>query len=173
MKSLAQLAFILTLALPTSALSQEAESPQDVVANGQKIGAWTVSCIALAVGKTNCTLNQRVMRTSDGAFVADVIALRDSEGRTYLLARVPVGAALPSGFIMSKADSEETTSFTWQACSPEVCEATLPLDPEQVTELSAEDNQMIAAFRPNLQSEPIVFQISLSGMEAGLDAVSQ
>lgn len=173
MKSLVRLALTLAFALPASVQAQEATGAPDVVANGQKIGAWTVACVALAVGKTNCTLTQRVMRKSDGAFVADVVALRDADGQTYLLARVPVGAALPSGFVIRKADSEELTRFTWQACSPEVCEATLALDPDEVTELSAEDNQMVAAFRPNLQSDPLVFQLSMSGMEAGLDAVSQ
>ena len=169
---------ILALALlaPLPALAQSSEedtaAEAQTITNGQTIGAWTVNCVAVAVGQTNCTLTQRILRSTDGAFVADIVALRDAEQNTYLLARVPVGASLPAGFAMRQEDSEDMMPFTWQVCTPDVCEALLPVDAELAETLSAEDNIMIAAFRPTLQSDPFVFQLSLNGMNTGLDALS-
>ena len=158
----------------TAAPQAEAEAEADtVVGNGQRIGAWTVSCVAVAAGQTSCTLAQRITRTADGAFVADVVALRDGEDKTYLLARVPIGAALPSGFAMREEDSEEMMQFAWQVCSAQLCEALLEIDDAQLAALSAEDNSMIAAFRPTLRAEPFVFQLSLAGMQEGLDALGK
>ncbi|MFK7836789.1 MAG: invasion associated locus B family protein [Sulfitobacter sp.] len=160
-------------------LAQNTAAPQDegeVVSNGQKFGAWTVSCVAIAVGQTNCTLTQRVLRATDSAFVSDIVAARNAEGATFLVARVPVGVFLPTGFAMREAaneDEADVLQFTWQTCNQQICEALVPLDASDVTAFSAEDNAMIAAFRPSAQSEPFVFQVSLNGLAAGLAAIGQ
>lgn len=181
MPILRRLCLALSLVLPMAATAQteaadDAATPAQAspVTNGQSFGAWTVACVAVAVGETDCTLNQRVLRASDTAFVADLIATRDDEGKTYLVARVPVGVFLPNGFAMREAeneDVEDAMEFTWQTCNREVCEALLEVDAEMVTTLSAQDNAMIAGFRPNSQMEPFVFQLSLNGLGPGLDAI--
>lgn len=181
MSFLVRLCVVLSLVLPMGAWAQSDDGSdavssehEVVVANGQRFGAWTVSCVALAVGQTNCTLTQRVLRAADNAFVADLIATRNAEGATYLVARVPVGVFLPNNFAMREAENENTDEameFTWQACNRDFCEALLEVDAEIVTPLSADDNAMIAAFRPSSQMEPFVFQLSLNGMGQGLDAI--
>ena len=171
------LAMILILPLPALAQSTSTEDAAPIaVANGQQIGAWSVSCVAVAVGETNCTLTQRILRANDNAFVADMIATRNEQGNTFVIARVPVGAFLPTGFAMRDSeneDLEDVLEFTWQACNREICEALLQLENEQVSALSAETNTMIAAFRPSAQSEPFLFQLSMNGMASGLDAIGR
>ena len=157
-----------------AALPALAQSEEDVtITNGQKFGAWTVNCVAVAVGQTNCTLTQRILRASDNAFIADLVAVRDPDAQTYIVARVPVGVSLPAGFAMREAEAEEPMEFTWQVCTREVCEAVLKVEDDLVPVLSADDNAMIAAFKPSTQSDAFVFQFSLSGMQAGLDAISK
>ncbi|MCX7561581.1 invasion associated locus B family protein [Sulfitobacter sp. F26204] len=165
-------------ALPLSASAQTDtgtdQAAAATVTNGQKFGAWTVACVAVAVGKTNCTLTQRILRATDSAFVADIIATRNDKDETYLIARVPVGVFLPNGFAMREAENQDekaVMSFTWQACNRDFCEALLQVDTEKATALSAQDNEMVAAFRPNAQSDPFLFKLSLNGMASGLDAI--
>ncbi|MFC6589378.1 invasion associated locus B family protein [Sulfitobacter pacificus] len=174
------LALVLTLpaSAQTSTKDDAAVAPSTpeaaVVVNGQKFGAWSVSCIAIAVGKTDCTLTQRVLRSTDKAFIADIVATRNPEGQSFLIARVPVGVFLPTGFAMREAESDDEEAvmqFAWQSCNREVCEAVLQIDADKVAALSTEENAMIAAFRPSAQTEPFLFQFSLNGMASGLDAV--
>lgn len=177
MTFLSRLCIAVILALPLSASAQtdtNTDQAEAVVSNGQRFGAWTVACVAVAVGQTNCTLTQRVLRANDNAFVADVIATRNGEGKTYLVARVPVGVFLPNGFAMREAENEDEEAvmeFAWQACNREFCEALLQVEADKAVALSAEDNAMVAAFRPSSQSEPFLFQLSLNGMASGLDAI--
>lgn len=174
MSILLRLFAALTIALPVAVSAQSDETGQAAVANGQRIGAWTVSCRAVAVGQTDCTLTQRIVRAADNAFVADVIATRNEEGATFLVARVPTGAFLPDAFALRDAEAEDAEAlmeFSWQSCGRDLCETLLELEPEMVTTLSADDNAMVAAFRPSSRMEPFVFQLSLSGMEAGLDTI--
>lgn len=175
------LGLALLLPLPMTAqtnTSDETPAPTqaEAVVNGQKFGAWNVTCVAVAVGETNCTLTQRILRATDNAFVADLIATRNAENDNFLIARVPVGAYLPTGFAMRDAkteDEEDVQEFVWQSCNREFCEALLQLDEDTATALSADENRMIAAFRPSRQNEPFVFQFSLNGLVAGLDAVTR
>lgn len=186
MKFFSRLFIVLALVLTLPASAQTStESDADtaaaqatpesaVVVNGQTFGAWSVSCIAIAVGETDCTLTQRVLRASDKAFVADLIATRNPEGASFLIARVPVGVFLPTGFAMREAESDDEEAvmqFTWQTCNREFCEAVLQIDAGKATALSAEENAMVAAFRPSAQTEPFLFQFSLNGMASGLDAI--
>ena len=176
MSFLTRLCLAATLMSPLPALSQTTttEATSATVANGQKIGAWNVTCVAVAVGQTNCTLTQRIMRATDNAFVADLVATRNAEDATYVVARVPVGVFLPNSFAMRNAENEteeDVIEFIWQACNREVCEALVQLDEEQISTLSTDSVTMVGAFRPSAQSEPFVFQFSLNGMIEGLDAI--
>ena len=151
------------------------------ISNGQPFGAWRVNCEALGPNRTACALGQRVLRRSDNAFLTDLVALpapgspvegeAPSEGGMTLIARVPTGAHLPSGFVMRGEEGAEQHEFTWQVCAQNLCEAMIALTPEDVAELEAAPDGVLAAYRPGLQAEPLVFRVSFEGAGAGLSAL--
>ena len=62
------------------------------IANGTRFGAWRVNCEAIAVNETACVLSQRLVRTSDNVFLAELLAFWSGDGsKSYLAARVPTG----------------------------------------------------------------------------------
>jgi invasion protein IalB len=150
--------------------AQEAAAPTPV-ANGARIGAWTVTCEAVAVGQTACVLSQRLVRSADNAFLAELLAFRSADGaRTFLAARVPNGVFFPSGFAVRPEDSETQREFVWQSCSRDLCEALLEVEPQTLAELEGA-GALLAGYRPALTAEPLVFRLSLEGAGDGLDAL--
>jgi invasion protein IalB len=124
------------------------------------------------VNETTCALNQTLFRSSDKAFLAQMLAFSSGDGsKRYLLARVPVGAYLPSGFAMRAESDEDVIPFVWQACSQTQCEALVELDDDMLAKLSAEDTPIVASYRPNMQSEPVVFRFAMTGAKEGLEAL--
>ena len=153
----------------TSAMAQA----QDAVANGQKFGAWTVNCTAVAVGRTVCTLQQQILRSSDRAFIAQMLAFQSPDrSKTYLSARVPNGVYFPAGFVMKDEQSEDVLQFVWQSCGRDLCEALAEIDPEALADMAGTDKVILGAFRPNIQSENFVFRMSLNGAPEGLAALA-
>ena len=160
--------------LTQSAAAQDSAGPATRVANGQQFGAWTVLCEALAVNETTCVLNQRLFRSEDRVFLAQVVAFWSGDGqKTFLSARVPVGVYLPAGFaIRPEAGGEEDViTFTWQACSAQLCEALAELTDEQAALLAADSGTVIASYRPGVQAQPLVFRLSMAGLPDGLAAL--
>lgn len=158
-----------------SAAAQETATPDatpaERVANGTRFGAWTVTCEALAVNETACLLTQRLVRSSDNAFLAEVLAFWSGDGsQRYLAARVPNGVFFPSGFAVKADDAEEQTQFIWQSCARDLCEALLELDEETLTSLETAES-LVAGYRPNLRADPVVFRVSLDGATEGLAAL--
>lgn len=142
------------------------------IANGQRFGAWTVTCEAVAVGETACVLSQRLVRTSDNAFLAEVLAFWSADGeQSFLAARVPNGVYFPSGFAFKPSDSEERAEFVWQSCSADVCEALLTEELTKLEEYAASEEGVVAGYRPNLRSEPLIFRMDLSGIGEGMTAL--
>lgn len=141
------------------------------IANGTRFGSWVVNCEALAVNETACVLSQRLVRTSDNVFLAELLAFWSGDGsRSYLAVRVPNGVYFPSGFAMKPADAEEQTAFVWQSCSRDVCEGLLELPVADIAALEQAE-ELVAGYRPSLRSEPLVFRMSIAGAEAGLTAL--
>lgn len=155
----------------TSVFAQDAESSR--VANGQKSGAWTVGCEAIAVNETTCMLNQQLLRASDQAFITQMLAFWDGKGeKRYLSVRVPTGVYLPAGFAMRAEDSEEVTEFIWQTCGRDLCEALIELTDEVVESVDREEPvTMVASYRPTITADPVVFRFALTGLNAGLQAL--
>lgn len=149
-----------------------AEPPR--VANGQQFGAWMVTCEAIAVGETACVLTQRLVRTEDDAFLAELLAFTSGDGSgTYIAARVPNGVYFPSGFAFKPEAGEARYEFTWQSCTRDLCEALLEIDPGDLAALAGEESGVIAGYRPSLALDPLVFRFSLAGVVEGLSALSQ
>ncbi len=136
--------------------------------NGARFGEWTLVCEAIAVNETACVLNQRIVR-ADGAFLVDFLAIPEGDGG-WLSARVPVGVHFPSGFVLRPEAEEQQIILVWQACSPELCEAMVSLSDEGATLL--EGGPAIAAYRPGVTDEPVVFRVTLEGLSEGLAALA-
>lgn len=173
--------FALVFALPVAA--QQAAIPEPLpaaaaarLANGTRFGTWTLGCEAVAVGETACLLSQRVARSSDGAFLADFMLFPNpqAEGEVYLAARVAAGVYLPSGFVLrgESAPEDSQRQLVWQTCVGEVCEGLLSLPAADVAALEA-GGDVIAAYRPSVQSEAVIFRFSVAGAEAGLEALAR
>ncbi len=148
--------------------TREDGSGTDRLVNGARIGAWVVSCEAVAVGETVCALTQQLLRPSDRAFIADIIAAWNGE-TAVLIARVPLGAHLPSGFVLQAGDGKQR-NFQWQRCFGRFCEAAFTPSPEDIAQLEASD-EVIAAFRPTPASAPFPFRFSMKGLSQGLLAL--
>jgi len=154
-------------------LMAPALAANEPVANGQRFGAWAVNCSAVAVGQTLCMLEQRILRSEDRAFVAQLLAFQSPDGaKTYLSARVPLGVYLPAGFAIRAADAEDVIRFQWQACGRDLCEALAEIEPAALAALSGSGTPILAAFRPTIQSEDFVFRFSLDGAPEGLAALA-
>lgn len=168
----AALAAGLALSLP-AAMAQSADAPAAEVSNGSRFGAWTVTCQALGVNKTSCVLTQQLVRSGDGAFLAEVLAFSNADdSKRYLAARVPNGVYFPAGFAMRPAEAEGETRFIWQSCSAKLCEALIEVESDTVAAFEASEKGMIAGYKPALTAEPVIFSMSAAGMAAGLDALA-
>lgn len=143
------------------------EAPR--VTNGMRFGGWMVACEAIAVNETTCVLRQRLVRSADNTFLAELVAFWDADLQQALLAgRVPLGAYFPSGFVMRTEGSETRHEFAWQSCSQEVCEALLQPDRETLAAIDAA-GEAILGYRPAMQAEPLVFRTRTEGLVEGLD----
>jgi invasion protein IalB len=84
-----------------------------------------------------------------------------------------VGVYLPAGFAIRPENGadEDIVTFTWQACTAQLCEALVELNDDQIAALSAAEGTVIASYRPGLRAEPLVFRLSMAGLEPGLAAL--
>lgn len=170
---------VMAMLLPAPALAQQAEEAAEEdgggsgetprVTNGMRFGGWTVACEAIAVNETTCVLRQRLVRSSDNTFLAELVAFWDAELEQALLAgRVPIGAYFPSGFVMRTEGAETRHEFAWQSCSQEICEALLQPDREMLAAIDAAE-EAVLGYRPAMQAEPLVFRTRMEGLVEGLD----
>lgn len=162
-------AFILGGLAPVQAKAQRLE-------NGTQFGGWTVACEALAVNETVCVLSQRLVRAGDGGLLADLLAFAGAEEPgAFVAARVPNGVFFPSGFSLRAddpdSDDEIIVGFDWQSCSPELCEALLPLTAETAGAFDTLAD-WVAAYRPAIDAEAVVFRLDPAGLHEGLTALA-
>ncbi len=152
--------------------STAAASESVRVENGARFGGWTVSCEALAVNETLCVLSQRLVRSDSGAVLAELIAFNaDDTAGAYIAARVPNGVFFPSGFVLGPQDSDAQLDFIWQTCSPDICEALLPMGAQEL-DLIASTGDWVAGYRPGMTSDSLIFRVALDGLEDGLSALA-
>lgn len=162
-------ALCLGLALPAPAAAR--------VVNGAAFGGWTVLCEAVAVNETMCGLSQRLVR-NDGSnrLLADLLAIPGVDDQPpVLVVRVPLGVHFPGGFALraeGQAAGEPLVVFDWQSCSTELCEALALLDPGRLAALEGVD-RALAAYRPEVNADPLVFRVRLDGLTEGLAALTE
>lgn len=166
LRALAGSALLLaTLAVPPAA----AEEAASRLANGSRIGAWTVKCEAIAVGETQCVLSQSLVRSSDNAFLVELLAFWSGDlDKRLLVARVPAGVYLPSGFVVGFGEPVEQQALVWQQCRDTLCEALIDIDDALLGKLAAA-GKVTAGYRPSVTAEPLVFTVAVDGLGDGLD----
>lgn len=162
------------LTLPTLAQSNastEAQEAPSRIANGARIGQWLVRCDALAVGETVCYLSQKIVRTEDQAGIAELLAFWNPDFTiSYVVARVPNGVFLPSGFAMKDSALEERHDFVWQNCTPNLCEALAELPVAKIEALETAET-LVAGYKPSRNAPDMLFQINFAGASQGLNAL--
>lgn len=164
------LRFLITIFITLSSVSSQAQD--SAIANGETFGVWEVVCSATGVGQTSCVLSQQIHRSEDNAFIAQVMAFQNADAsKTYLSARVPLGAYLPAGFLMRSEDSEEALALIWQTCLSKFCEAITEISPEKLAELAREDSTVLGGFRPSVQGSDFIFRFAMTGAIEGLAAL--
>lgn len=160
-------------ALPLAAAAQEA-APETApeVTNGQAFGDWTVRCEALGMNRTRCMLSQTISMREGNRLLAELLAFWSDDGKEILAAQVPVGAHLPSGFVLQPegAPEDQRLDFTWQACNPRICEAVALPDQAAIDRLVGAE-RVLAGYRPAVGGEAAVFPISTKGLTEGLAAL--
>ena len=158
---------------PPAAAETPAPAEPPRVVNGARFGAWTVACEALAVNETTCVLSQRLVRSADNTFLAELVAFWSADlSSGFIAARVPNGVYFPSGFAMRPENSEERHDFVWQSCSRDICEALLAADADTMQSID-DAGQAIIGYRPSIQAEPLVFRAGTNGVVEGLNALKQ
>lgn len=160
------------IAALTLAAAAPLQAQTDAPRNGQRFGNWVLNCEAVGVNQTVCVLTQRFVRTADQTYLGDLLAFSNREGdKLYLAARVPVGAYLPSGFSIRPEASGEQTTFIWQTCTPQICEAVIELTADQIADLEGAGD-ILGGYRPALGAEPVVFRFNMAGATEGLAALT-
>lgn len=142
--------------------------------NGAKFGDWTLVCKAAGVGETECSLIQRIIKKETSALIAEVrlTTLNSDDGRkVHMAVFTPEGAELTkrSGYRVDKSTTQ--VALHWRTCAKKLCRAEAFLDPEQVAALRA-GATMWFGYQQFLAKKPVIFPLSLTGVSAGLLALS-
>lgn len=168
-------AAVLVLAVPTAAQQAETTPQGDPnrVVNGQVFDEWRVACQAIAVNETACGLVQTLTNTANNSLLIEFQAVwTGGEAPVQVVARVPVGAHLPSGLSIGSEGAEERQNFVWQTCGPRLCEASLTAPLTSLQALEGE-TPVVIGYRPAPRAEALVFRSTFTGLSAGLTALDR
>jgi invasion protein IalB len=140
------------------------------VANGAVFGDWTVTCTAESTARTLCALSQTAVTRDGGTFLAEV-GLNPAEGAVVMVVRTPSGMLLPVQPAW-RVGSGDPVALAWRTCAGDFCTAVAALTPEQVDQLRR-GRTMILGYRRTGDDAPVTFEVSLTGVTAGLAALEQ
>lgn len=143
------------------------------VANGTVFGDWTISCTAETTTRTICALTQTVVTTDGGRFLAEIgLNAVNEAGETaiVMVLRTPSAMLLPVQPAF-RIGSRDPVALAWRTCAGEFCTAVQLLPPEDVAALRAA-RSMILGYQGATDSSPVTFSVSLSGVTAGLNALT-
>jgi len=158
---------ILGFAVLFSALSTVQAEPKV----GDKFGNWLFECQALAANKTACALSQTLVQSENQQRVLRVSLNKlESNDEVQLVAIAPLGIYLPFG-VTGKVDDELSIPLELQACAQQGCIATTTLKGKFLKALKSGGSLKIS-FSGSSKSEPVVLNLSLDGITAGIDALS-
>ena len=179
MKRTGRLAAALALGLMgTTGMAQEASDTapeaapaEEDVSNNTAFGDWVVSCEAVTVKRTACSLVQEQRMKEGGQLVARFVAVPVSDG-AILLAQVPMGVYLPGGAVYRFAGNEELEQreMIWQRCGDNICEAAAPLDEEELARFS-EEEALLFGFRPTAEGEPVILRVDIARFAEAVEKI--
>lgn len=155
------------------AMAQDAGAPSPLdVTNNTAFGNWIVSCEAVTVSRTACTLIQQLTLAENDELVARFVVVPVEGGEAVMLAQVPAGVWLPGGAVYRFADDEtlEQREMTWQRCGDDLCEAAIGLDGAEVA-LFAEKDQLLFGYSVARDAQPVVVGVDISRFGEGLEAI--
>lgn len=157
----------LVLAALLAATSAAAEVAAEV-ANGAAFGDWRVACTAETSARTLCALAQTVIAREGGAFLAE-IGLNPGEGGVVMVLRTPAGTLLPVQPAY-RVGTGEARPLAWRTCAGDFCTAVRLLEPSEVDALRRGRSMVIGYHRAG-EDAPVAFDVSLTGVTAGLAAL--
>ena len=140
------------------------------VANGTAFGDWAVTCTAETTERTLCALSQTAVTRDGGVFLAE-IGLNPGAGGVVMVVRTPSGMLLPVQPAWRVGDAEPVP-LAWRTCAGEFCTAVGALTPGQVDQLRR-GRAMVLGYRRVTDATPVTFEVSLTGVTAGLAALEQ
>lgn len=163
--------FEVALAQDVTTTDSSVEEPEVTdLRNNTVFGDWVVSCQAVTVRRSVCTLVHEQSLRDSGEVLLRMIAAPVEDG-AILLAQVPMGVYLPGGAIYRFADrdDQEQREMIWQRCAGAICEAAASLDAEELA-LFAEESAILFGYRMSPEAEPIILRVSIDQFA---DAISE
>lgn len=139
------------------------------VANGAVFGDWTVTCTAETTTSTLCALSQTVVTRQGAAFLAE-IGLNPGPGGVVMVLRTPSGMALPVQPAF-RVGTGAPVPLAWRTCAGDFCTAIAVLEESQLDALRRGRTMLLGYQR--LGDPPATFEVSLSGVTAGLAALGR
>lgn len=159
-----------SLGLPASGFAQGAP------ANGTVYGDWQLACQATAINETACAIAQTISLSDGNRFLAEVtlqkLTIEDSAERIVMALTTPTNMLLTAQPGYRVGTEEETLPLVWRTCTQQLCTASRVLEPAEVDALRS-GVTVVLGYQSAASPEPIIFELSLNGVSAGLDALSQ
>jgi invasion protein IalB len=142
------------------------------IANGSVFDDWTVSCTAETSERTTCALTQTVVTSEEQQFLTEIGLNAVSQEGTDAIVMV---MRTPSAMMLNvqpafRIGSAEPVTLNWRTCAGDFCTAIQVLSPEDLAAMRAAAS-MIVGYQSVTSQTPVTFNLSLSGVTAGLSAL--
>ncbi|CUH78165.1 Invasion protein B, involved in pathogenesis [Tritonibacter multivorans] len=158
---------VLVVAAPVSA--------QQKLENGTSFKDWRLACRATEGGAQFCTLIQQLTARDSGKFLAEVgLQPAEIEGKKGLVMALstPTDMALTMNPGYRLSYETDVLPMQWRTCSATACLASRLLQPEEVSRLKR-GHKILLGYQPAKATESTLFEVSLSGVTAGLAAIGR
>lgn len=164
----AMLVLVLLVSIKGTAVAQQA--PEE-----SRFDDWAIRCAEVENGADDCWLIQTLVEEGTDSFLAEIKlgAGGSAEDPQYVMVMsAPTGILLTVRPAFRIDGAAEGNPMNWHNCSARRCEAAKTLTAGDVLSLRR-GAQMIIGYQRFLAPEPTVFAVSLGGVTAGLDALSE
>ena len=137
-----------------------------------RFGDWVLLRAAPGV----CQLRHTLLSATSGAVLLEMLLLppdpAHTDGGALVALRVPLGVSLPDGIAWRHpASPTEAVGLAWQHCDATLCLAAGRISAAELDRLRR-GNHVEVGFRPLPDAAPIRMQVSLRGVTAGWQALT-